>query len=92
MGLHEDCQGRPRFHWDGRRTWWIDRILAEKAHQWEEGCLAREEEGRKKMGRRWVDVDGDQLMDVEDEAADTLSGSGSEDDEDDTDEIKALKV
>jgi hypothetical protein len=31
-------------------------------------------------------------MDVEDDIADTLSESGSEDDEDDTDEIKALKV
>jgi len=44
------------------------------------------------MGRRWVDINGDQLMDIEDEAANTLSGSGSEDDKDDTDEIKALKV
>ena len=44
------------------------------------------------MGRRWVDLDGNQLMDVEDEVADTLSESGSEDDEDDTDEIRALKV
>lgn len=44
------------------------------------------------MGRRWVDLDGDQLMDVEDGVADTLSESGSEDDEDDLDEIKALKV
>ena len=47
------------------------------------------------MGR-WastgVDLDGDQLMDVEDEVAHTLSGSGSEDDEDDSDKIKALKV
>ena len=44
------------------------------------------------MGRCWVNPDGDQLMDVEDEAADTLSGSGSENDGGDTDEIKALKV
>lgn len=45
------------------------------------------------MGRRWVNLDGDQLMDVEDDIADALSESESEDDEDDTDEIiKALKV
>jgi hypothetical protein len=44
------------------------------------------------MSRRWVDLDGNQLMDVEDEVADTLSESGSEDDEDDMDEIRALKV
>jgi len=31
-------------------------------------------------------------MDIEDEATDRLSGSGSEDDKDDTDEIKVLKV
>jgi hypothetical protein len=44
------------------------------------------------MGRRWVDVDGDQLMDVEEDIGDTLSESGSDDDDDDTEEIKALKV
>jgi hypothetical protein len=81
------------FHWDGKSRWWIDGMLAEKARQWEEeDRLAREEEERRKMGRRWVDLDGDQLMDVEDEVADTLSESGSEDDEDGSGEIKALKV
>ena len=50
-------------------TWWIDEILAEKARQWEEeDRLTLEEEERRKMGRRWVDPDGNQLMDVEDEA------------------------
>ena len=39
-------------------------ILAEKASQWEEDRLAQEEE-RRKIGRRWADLDGDQLMDVE---------------------------
>jgi hypothetical protein len=43
------------------------------------------------MGRRWVNVEGDQVMDVEDEIAD-LSESGSEDDEDNPEEIKVLKV
>ena len=38
-------------------------ILAEKASQWEDR-LAQEEE-RRKIGRRWADLDGDQLMDVE---------------------------
>ena len=68
-------------------------MLARKARQWEEeDCLAHQEEERRKMGRHWVDLDVDQLMNVEDEIADTLSESGSEDDKDDTDEIKALKV
>jgi hypothetical protein len=80
------------FRWDEKRTWWVDGVLAEKARQWEEEARqAREEEERRKMGRRWVDVEGDQVMDVEDETAD-LSESGSEDDEDDPEEIKALKV
>jgi len=42
-----------------------------------------------RWGGCWVDIDGDQLMDVEEEIADTLSESGSDDD---TGEIKALKV
>ena len=47
------------------------------------------------MGQHWANLDGDQLMDVEDDkedeaATDTLLGYGSEDD-DDTDEIKVLK-
>ena len=83
----------PGFRWDGKCTWWIEGVLAEKARQWEEeDRQVREEDERRKMGRRWVDVNGDQLMDVEDEIADTQSESGSDDDEDDTEEIKALKV
>ena len=75
-----------------RRAWWIDGVLAEKARQWEEEARqVREEEECRKMGRRWVDVDGDQVMDTEDEIAD-LSESWSEDDEDDPEEIKVLKV
>lgn len=42
------------------------------------------------MGRRWVDVNGDQLIDVEDEIADTLSESGTDDDDDNTEEIIAF--
>ena len=43
-----------------------------------------EEEGCRKMGQRCVDLDGNQSMDVEDEVADTLLGSGSEVDEHDS--------
>ncbi len=81
------------FRWNERRSWSIDGALAEKARQWEEDARkAREEEERRKMGRGWVDGDGDQVMDDEDENADNMSESGSEDDEDDPEEIKALKV
>jgi protein SMG6 len=81
------------FRWDESGSWWIDGALAEKARVWEEeDRLAREEEERRKLGRRWVDVDGDELMDVEEDIVDNLSESGSEDDENDPEEIKALKV
>ena len=81
------------FRWDDeKRVWSIDGALAEKARQWEdEARQAREEEERRKMGRRWVDIDGDQVMGVEDEVI-NMSESGSEDDEDDPEEIKVLKV
>jgi protein SMG6 len=81
------------FRWDEKRSWSIDGALAEKARQWEEEARqAREEEERRKMGRRWVDGEGDQMMDDEDENVDNMSESGSEDDENDPEEIKALKV
>jgi hypothetical protein len=68
-------------------------VLAEKARQWEEEARqAREEEERRKMGWRWLDGEGDQVMDDEDENVDNMSESGSEDDENDPEEIKALKV
>jgi len=58
----------PRFHWDGRMVWWINRILAEKLCQWEEeDCLARKEGEHRKVGQRWVNPDGDQLMPVQEE-------------------------
>jgi protein SMG6 len=81
------------FRWDEKRSWWIDGALAEKARRWEEEARqAHEEEERRKMGRRCVDLDGDQVMDDPDEIANYMSESGSEDDEDDPEEIKALKV
>lgn len=46
----------PRSHWDGKSTWWIDRILAEKARQWEEGDHQACEEECRKMGWHWVDM------------------------------------
>lgn len=81
------------FRWDEKKSWSIGGALAEKAHQWEEEARqAREEEERRKMGRRWVDGEGDQVMDDEDENADNMSESGSEDGENDSEEIKARKI
>jgi len=67
------------FRWDGK---WIEGVLTEKAHQWEEEA---HEEERREMGPCWVNVDGDQLIDIGDE-------SESDDDKDYLEEIKALKV
>jgi len=79
------------FRWDDNKLWSIDGVLAEKARRWEEEARqVREEEERRKMGRRWVDDEGDQVMD--DENVDNMSESGSEDDENDPEEIKGLKV
>ncbi|KAH9057140.1 hypothetical protein EDB83DRAFT_2390413 [Lactarius deliciosus] len=72
----------PGFVWDGKRSCVWE----------EEDRQAREEEERRKLGRRWVDVEGDELMDVEDDTTDNLSESGSEDDDEDPEEIKALKA
>lgn len=59
------------FKWDEKRPWSIDGALAEKARWWEEEVRkAREEEERRKMRRRWDD---------EDENADIMSESASED-------------
>ena len=81
-----------RFHWYGKSTCWIDEILTEKAHQWEEeGSLACGEEEHRKMGWCRVDLDGNQLMDIGNEVANILLGSGSED-ERNSDEIKGIKV
>jgi protein SMG6 len=81
------------FRWDERGVWWIDGPLEAKTRVWEEeDRQAREEEERRKLGTRWVDVDGDELMDVEEGLVDNLSESGSEDDENDPEEIKVLKV
>ena len=83
----------PGFEWDGKKTWRVDGALAEKARVWEEeDRQAREEEERRKLGRRRVDVEGDELMDIEEDTTDTLSESSSEDDDDDPEEIRELKV
>jgi hypothetical protein len=39
--------------------------MEEKAHQWEEGGhLAHIEEEHRKMGLRWVDLDGNHIEDI----------------------------
>ncbi|KDR73471.1 hypothetical protein GALMADRAFT_71996 [Galerina marginata CBS 339.88] len=76
------------FAWtDGTRAWAVEGKLAEKLKLWkEEEQLEREEEERRRLGKRWVD----DAMDV-DEETDSVSEE-SEDDENDSEDIKALKA
>jgi hypothetical protein len=77
------------FNWvEGSREWNIEGKLAKKVTQWkEEDQAEREEEERRRMGRRWTE----DPMDVDDAEDDYISEE-SEDDENDSEEVKALKV
>jgi len=77
------------FSWvDGTREWSVEGKLAEKVTMWkEEDRIEREEEERRRMVKRWVD----DPMDVDEEGEDSVSET-SEDDENDSEEVKALKV
>jgi len=77
------------FSWvDGTREWGVEGKLAEKVTMWkEEDRIEREEEERRRMVKRWVD----DPMDVDEEGEDSVSET-SEDDENDSEEVKALKV
>ncbi|KAF8911941.1 hypothetical protein CPB84DRAFT_1812127 [Gymnopilus junonius] len=76
------------FSWrENSREWTVQGKLADKLKQWkEEEQIEREEEERRRMGKRWVE----DAMDVDEEEADGLSEE--EDDENDSEEIKALKA
>ena len=77
------------FNWvEGSREWNIEGKLAKKVTQWkEEDQAEREEEERRRMGRRWTE----DPMDVDDTEEDDVS-EASEDDEEDSEEVKSLKV
>jgi protein SMG6 len=76
------------FNWvEGSREWNVEGKLAKKVMQWkEEDQAEREEEERRRMGRRWTE----DPMDVDD-VEDGISEE-SEDDEEDSEEVKSLKV
>ncbi|KAF7777504.1 hypothetical protein Agabi119p4_3576 [Agaricus bisporus var. burnettii] len=79
----------PGFNWtQGTREWRVEGKLADKVAAWKEmDRKEREEEEKRRTGRRWLDED--ELMDVDEE--DSEEGS-SEDDENDTEEVKELKA
>lgn len=79
------------FEWvAGTRDWKVTGRLAEKVQRWQEqDRVEREEEERRRMGRRWTE----DAMDVDADGVDDGDASeSSEDDENDTEEVKALKV
>jgi len=79
------------FIWvEGTREWRVEGTLEAKVRRWhEEDRLEREAEERRRHGRRWTDDSMD--IDGADDDADVLSEE-SEDDEGDSDQVKALKV
>jgi protein SMG6 len=81
------------FNWvEGGREWNVEGKLAEKVTQWkEEDRTEQEEEERRRMGRRWTE----DPMDVDDDpdAEDGIPKESEDDEnENDSEEIKALKV
>lgn len=76
------------FIWvEGTREWKVEGRLAEKVRKWRElDRIEQEEEEKRRLGTRWTD----DPMDIDEGSDDTLSEE--EDDESDTDEVKALKV
>jgi len=79
------------FTWvEGKREWRVEGILEAKVRRWhEEDRHEREDEERRRHGRRWTDDSID--VDVDAKDTDELSEE-SEDDDDDSEEVKALKV
>ncbi|KAJ7172704.1 hypothetical protein C8R46DRAFT_1086975 [Mycena filopes] len=77
------------FKWvEGTRQWRVEGALAKKAEEWrEQDRLQAEEDDRRRMGTRWAD----DSMDVDDDLANEGLSEESED-EDDTEEVKALKA
>ncbi|KAJ7349482.1 hypothetical protein DFH08DRAFT_778758 [Mycena albidolilacea] len=77
------------FTWvEGTRQWRVEGALARKAEAWrEQDRLQAEEDERRRMGTRWAD----DSMDIDDALEDENVSEESEDDENDTEEVKALK-
>ncbi|KAF6764811.1 hypothetical protein DFP72DRAFT_985932 [Ephemerocybe angulata] len=73
---------------EGTREWKVEGKLAQKVEQWkEEDRLEREEEERRRMGRRWTD----DAMEIDENEGEMSSESEAEND-DDSEEVKQLKA
>lgn len=78
------------FTWvEGTREWKVDGILEAKVRRWrDEDRHEREQEEIRRRGRRWTD----DAMDIDIGDAEVDESSEGEDDEEDSQEVKALKV
>jgi protein SMG6 len=78
------------FTWvEGKREWKVEGSLKSKVELWkEEDRVEREEEEKRRMGRRWTD----DSMEIDEYDAESVTSEESEDDESDSDEIRALKA
>ena len=73
---------------NGKRVWSVEGRLADRVESWkEQRRREREEEDMRRIRRRW-----DDSMDVDEEPAEDASGESDVDDENDSEEVKALKV
>ncbi|KAL4259410.1 PIN domain-containing protein [Pleurotus pulmonarius] len=75
------------FTWmEGTRQWLVEGLLAQKVQRWQElDRIEREEEERRRIGRRW-----DDSMEIDDVPA--YEESSDEDDDNDSQGVKALKA
>lgn len=73
---------------NGKRIWSIEGRLAARVESWKElRKREREEEDMRRIRRRW-----DDSMDVDEEPTEDVSEESDVDDENDSEEVKALKV
>jgi len=73
---------------NGKRFWAVEGRLADRVESWkEQRRREREEEDMHRIRKRW-----DDSMDVDEEPVDDASGESDADDENDSEEVKALKV
>ena len=73
---------------NGKRIWSVEGRLADKVENWkEQRRREREEADMRRIRRRW-----DDSMDVDEEPAEEVSEDSDVDDENDSEEVKALKV
>ncbi|KAJ3935434.1 MAG: hypothetical protein NXY57DRAFT_912951 [Lentinula lateritia] len=77
------------FNWvEGTREWKVEGVLSAKVKQWkEEDRLQKESEELRRTGNSWAD----ESMDVDEDNVESFSDGSEEDDENDSEEIRALK-